>query len=804
MASEFLAGAIAGMGLDALLAARAEAARIVQDEGIYYAGRHGRGWVLDPLPLVLDGVEWARLTGGLRQRARLQSLILADLYGQQRLLTSGSLPAEIVWGHRGFMHQVAATDHQPPQWLPMASSDLARGPDGQWLVLGDRTGFPMGIGYAMTNRRVTSRLLGDLAGEARLTRLSGFFAAMRTGMQQAAIVTDRVPTGVLLWSGADSVSSYEQGFLATLLGYGLVEAEDLTVRDGKVWLSGPDGRVRIDVILRQVASEWSDPLEFRSDSQVGVAGMLEASRLGNVGVVNPLGSGVLENPAILAFLPELAQQLLGEDLLLPSATTLWCGNHAQRSHVLAHLDRYVLKPLDRFEIELSVFGWELSAADAEIMARRIQAHPWAWAAQERIDVATAPVVTEQGLDPRGVVLRTFAMYAGHDWSFMPGGLARLGAVSGQERITAQQGAITKDVWVLDSDEAPQDMWSPPLDAAATRPQRVSVLAPRVSDNLYWLGRYAERADAMVRLLRICHDLAQTEAHRPESRGGRALAVLLRAAENLLRIDLSSADSARVGSALQRAVGDRGQSGTLAHVIGRLRSAAQSVPDLMSSDLWHVLRRLDRVAEEVARGRDIGLALPDLQTSTLALAGIHSESMIRDATWGFLDAGIRVERAQRVLSLVRDVLGEDRAAVVEAILVEALVQVAESTITQRRLAASGQVSAAPVASALGLILGDSRNPRSLAFQISRLAEDLRLVGDEALADRTDALAGRLAEPDYAALERRSRPELRAALVADLDELRSLSDDLGRLHFTRAAPRRATLSGWADGSQGRTPR
>ena len=794
--AELLTATVEALGLPGLQAARREIERLVLDEGILYGGEARRSWVVDPLPLILGADEWDALEAGLKQRARLLGLVLRDLYGEQRLLSSGALPAEIVWGHHGFLHQASGIHMPGHAWLPLAAVDLGRDSTGAWTVLADRTDAPSGMGYVMANRRLTSRVMADLHHDARPARLRSYFSAMRAGLQQLAPRAGHTPKGVLMWAGAGSETAYEQGFLATLLGYALVEAEDLVLRDGQVWVNSPEGRVLVDVILRRVESDLCDPLEFRSDSQLGVAGLVEAARLGNVATLNPLGSGVLENPALLGLLPELAPQLLGEELLLPSARTWWCGDDAQRSHVLANLDSLLLKPLSRGLGATTWAGWELDAAQRAGLAARIAAEPWAWCGQEPLSLSTMPVVTDDGLEPRRVVLRCFAAQVDHSHEILAGGLARV--ASGEHfRITSMSGALTKDVWVLDPDDV-QETWTPTFDGGPIAIQRVATLAPRVADNLYWFGRYTERADGTVRLLRLAVDLAQDHSRSPASRGGQVLAAVLAAGEGITDLDLSSRD---VGGALKRlrpAVVDGAARGSVAHAVRRLTEAAQEVPDIMSTDLWHVISQLTRLLGEAGKRRDLAGVLDDLVAAGLAVAGINNESLTRDVTWAFVDAGVRIERAQRMLAVVQHTLGADRAAVVENQLADAILEMGESLITQRRRSASGEGPRRPALAATQLLLCDRSNPRSVAYQLDRLVDDLRVIGDDELAARVSDLVAAFVQADLVRLFAGPRALVAGFAQTELSELRAISDELTRRHLTRSAPRRATLSEWSAGA------
>lgn len=791
---DIVAAAISTLGLPGLLAARDEASRLVRSEGIHFGTSAGHTWRVDPLPLVIGHDEWRGLQAGLQQRARVFAMLLADIYGEQRLITSGAVPAEIVWGHSAFLPQVSDTRLPSKAWLTMTATDLGRS-GSQWLVLDDRSGAPAGMGYAMTNRRITSRIMGEITSDNRIARLRNYFTAMRAGLQEIAPERDRVSKGVLWWGGPDDETSYEQGFLATLLGYPLVESEDLLLRDAKVWIDGPDGRTRVDVILRRIPSLASDPLEFRTDSQIGLAGLAEASRQGNVAVANALGSGVVENPALLPLMPELSRQLLGEDLLLPAVETWWAGDPAQLNHITTHLDRLVIKPIDR-SLSSTICGWELSVTQRQELVARIEATPWQWCAQEALEVSTAPLVTPSGLQPRRVVLRCFGMQHDNQWEIMHGGLARMAAEAETYRIGSSEGYVSKDVWVLD----PEESFLEPVgayDVGTWSPANAAPVAPRVADNLYWLGRYSERVEGVVRALRYLYDSASDHGQSPGSLDARALAVMLKAAEDLTRLDLSSDDVTQAVPKIRKAIIDGSARGSVAHAVGKLNEAAHRVPDIMSVDIWHVLDMLQRVLDRASKSRDVRSLLADCQALTLAIGGIDAESLTRDNTWAFIDAGVRVERAQRTLTLIRSALGTDRSAILEALVIDLLLAICESAYTSRRRGASGEGPRRPVAAVLSVVLMDAVNPRSVAFQLHRLAEALELVNDDELAGEARAIIARFEAADLNELLNRPRPAVAGLITEVIEQLRVLSDSLSAKHFTRPTRHMVTLSDWSAG-------
>jgi uncharacterized circularly permuted ATP-grasp superfamily protein/uncharacterized alpha-E superfamily protein len=681
--------------------------RLLADEGVTYrppGGEDEQPWALDPLPLPLDGPTWAELEAGVAQRALLLDRLLADVYGPRSTLRSGVLPVEVVLGHPGYVHGWARATPRSRE-LFLAATDLVRTPEG-WRVLGDRVQAPSGAGYALANRRIVARVLAAVRRDTQIQRLGPFFDAMRRGLEELApAATDRARV-VLLTPGPQSETAFEQALLASRLGFPLVLGSELTVREGRVWHAtmGGAGRLEpVDVILRRVDARWTDPLDLRHDSHLGVPGLLEAARLGTVAVVNGLGSGVAENPGLLPFLPALAQTLLDEPLILAGAPTWWCGDPVARSHVLAHLAELLVKPIARGEGRGTLDGAALTADERAELTARIEAEPHAWVGQEPQRQSTAPVIAADGaLDARPLVLRTFAVAAGGGFQVLAGGLAEAGA---------RGDTVAKDVWVGGRTVAA----SAPVVAPAGA-DTVDALSPRVAADLFWLGRYAERAEGTARLLRAVADRFADFRSSPEPAGGEALDVLLRAA--------TAVTATPKGTPLHTLLTDRELPGTLAYAVHRLTASAQAVREQLSTDTWLVLGRLESVLAQLAAagpdGADASRALSRVLEGLLALSGLAAESHVRDAGWHLNDAGKRLERAQHVAALVAATLCQPGLPAADGLVLESVLITAESLITYRRRRRTG------LDAVLELLITDPDNPRSISYQADRLRQDVAHV------------------------------------------------------------------------------
>ena len=794
--------ALTGLGLEELRRRQEEAARLLDQEGVVYrdpgsprAGGRER-WRLDPVPVVLGSREWTEIEGGLIERAELLDLVLADLYGARDLLRRRLIAPEVVLGHPGFLHACDGIRLPGEHQLFSYAADLGRTDDGRLVVLADRTQAPSGSGYAMENRLVCSRVLPTLYRDAGVHRLAPFFRWLRSALQAAAPPDVEDPRIVVLSPGPYNETAFEHAVLARTLGYPLVEGSDLIVRGGSVWMRSLGQREPVHVILRRVDDTYCDPLELNPDSQLGVTGLVQATRAGTVTVVNALGSGVLENPALAAFEDAVARHLLGRSLRLPAVRTWWCGDPAARAQVLERLPELVLRPTAPGLGSGSVFGWELSAAELDDVRRRVEARPAQWVGQESATSDSAPTLTGSGIEPRRSVLRAFAVPRGSSYVVMPGGLTRVASDPGPARVSAAAGAVSKDTWVLASEpERPTGFWlqagpaTPGLGPGAltrgdggssTEPIRRVVTAAggghrdalvpsRVAENLWWLGRYAERAEAVTRLLRVVLDRRNEFAAGTSEPGTHALEVLLRTAE---AVEATPAMLADAGA--------------------RLVAAADGVRDQLSRDTWLVLGSLMEWTQEPETGTQF--ALGQVMQSLLALSGLCEESMERDLGWRHLDAGRRLERSLQVLALVRSTLTQARDTATDSLLLESVLTAAESIITYRRRYRSH----AQMQTLLDLMLIDEDNPRSVGHSLARLTEDLDAMppdGEGGLRDDQRHLLRvsttlRLSRTADLAVEdeRGTRPALEAFLDELTEGLLRTAEAVERIHVVHRLPQR----------------
>jgi uncharacterized circularly permuted ATP-grasp superfamily protein len=484
-----LVDSLSTIGSDGLLGRWQEGRRLLHDNGVTYnvygdPAATDRPWPLDPVPLVIDHREWSGIETALQQRATLLNAILADLYGPRQLLRDDLLPPELVFRHEGFLRPCVGVRVPREIHLHTYAADIARSPDGRWWVLADRTQAPSGAGYALENRLVSTRVLGDVFRAAQVRRLASFFAVYRETLRSLVPQHRENPRIVLLTPGPYNETYFEHAFLARYLGFTLVQGGDLTVRENSVFLKTLGGLLPVDLIIRRQDDSFCDPVELRADSMLGVAGLLQAVRMGQVAVTNALGSGLAESAAPAAFLPNLCRHILGEELKMPTVATWWCGQPQALSYVTDNLSNLVIKPASPDHRHEPIFGARLSDKQRERLIAEMRAFPADYVAQEQVALATVPVWDERQLQPRHFVLRVYLVASGDSYTVMPGGLTRVTTSLDSLVVSMQHGGGSKDTWVLADQPAAEFSLLRP-DSVPIEVNRATIDLPsRIADNLF--------------------------------------------------------------------------------------------------------------------------------------------------------------------------------------------------------------------------------------------------------------------------------------------------------------------------------
>jgi uncharacterized circularly permuted ATP-grasp superfamily protein/uncharacterized alpha-E superfamily protein len=766
---EQFAQTVTQMGQAELMRHARAVRRAIEQDGVtynIYADAKGadRPWEVDVLPLIIGPEEWRILSNAVAQRARLLNAVLADLYGSGRLLAEGLLPPAIIYGHHNYLWPCRGVEPLGGIALHLYSCDLARSPDGRWWVLADRTQGPSGAGYALQNRLIVGPMYGTLFRTLGVQRLAHFFRTLQQRLAALAPTDGEPPLIALLTPGPYNETYFEHVFLARYLGFVLVEGSDLTVRDNRVYLKTLEGLKRVHVLLRRLDDEYCDPATLRADSALGVPGLLAAAQAGHVVIANALGSGVLETPALLGFLPRICQTLLGESLVLPSVATWWCGEAPALDHVIAHLPDLVLKPaFPSLKME-PTFGHSLDAAAREKMVRRLRDTPHAYVAQEWVRLSRAPTWfnKRQRFEPRAIGLRLYAVAGANGYEVMPGGLTRVSPEPDTEVISMQRGGSSKDAWVLDGTATNWESLLQPRVTARDIVRGGRYSHSRAVENSFWMGRYAERVENFGRLLRAtARRLVQND---PADSLGVEMLLTLCDTEKLREAPPTARSRQKKKEALLNtannsdawliaAVGDARVENGLPANTARLLHCTTQLRERISLDNWYTVQRLARDHEPVPTNiEEVITVLNRMLPACTTLAGYAFDDMTRDDTWQFLLIGRQIERLAFLASIVRQIL--IRPVAKRDTALGGLLEVGNSIITYRARY-QRQPELLPV---IDLLVFDESNPHAVCFQLDGL--------DRALA----TLANRL---DFQPVND-LRVLIRALHNFDLAQL----DDLGR--------------------------
>jgi uncharacterized circularly permuted ATP-grasp superfamily protein/uncharacterized alpha-E superfamily protein len=725
--------ALSELGTEEIDRRFATADRNIRDTGVSYrayADTSERAWPLSHLPLLIEADEWHAIAAGVTQRARLLEAVVRDIYGPAELVENGDLPASAVTGSADYLPQLQGLQPISGNFLYLYAADIGRGPDGKWWVIGDRTQAPSGAGYALANRLVQSRAFPALYRDMNVKRLAPFFQAFRDGLMGAASHAD--PRICLLTPGPYNETYFEQAYLARYLGFLLVEGGDLTMRDSEINVRTIAGLKRADVIWRRIDSDYADPLELNARSRLGVPGLVDALREGGVVMANALGSGVLEAPVMMSFLPRLCRRILGEDLLMPNVATWWCGQPRERERVLAHPERMAItgafgNPVLGHSANQAIVGASLTADEKRQLLADIERRGVDYVGQEVVNLSTTPVWEAGRLEPRPFVLRVYAARTRDGWSIMPGGFCRISGRPDARAVSMGEGVRSADVWVL-SDRPVEHVTLLPTDETIRIRRVMGHLPSRAADNLFWLGRYLERAEATLRLIRcLAGRLIETDTAsnaRP-------------AIERIVRLFIAwgtvpTKASAEVMQLAATGLHSSKEFGSALALVRDAHRAASFIRERLSTDTWRLIEQL-----RVGLDRDEDASLTEAEAFEranaaleiiAAIAGLAQENMSRGAGWHFLQMGRRIERAINTCRFARH-FAHSEAPVEE---LDILLDLIDSPITYRSRYMMG-VALGPVRDMAVL---DPFNPRSVAFQVQKLngnIAELPVLADDGMLE-----------------------------------------------------------------------
>jgi uncharacterized circularly permuted ATP-grasp superfamily protein/uncharacterized alpha-E superfamily protein len=676
----------------------------LRDAGVYFRLYSGgpmqeREWPLSHVPVLIADAEWQMICDGLTQRAELLERVVADLYGPAQLVTDGHLPAEIVAENPQWLRPMVGVVPRSGHWLHHLAFEIGRSPDGSFFVLGDRAQAPSGAGFALENRMATTRIFSDPFARANLRRLAGFFRAFRTAMEEQA-GEGRM---AILTPGPNNDTYFEHTYIARYLGLSLLEGEDLIAKDGQIMARTVRGLEPLGLLWRRIDGEFCDPLELNEGSRIGTPGLIGALRDGAVTMFNAPGSGVVESRAFMAFLPRICETLLGEPLRMPNIATWWCGQPFERAYVQENAGRMLIGGALDTALPFAMgaetaLGGQLRDGRAGKLADWIAAKGRGLVAQEAVTLSTTPAWDKDRLVPRPMTIRVFAVRTAQGWHFMPGGYARIGKSGDATALAMQAGGSVADVWVLADGPVAADTL---VSRASFERAPTAILPARAADNLYWLGRYLERAEGAIRLLRAWHLRLAESGDRTEPH----LAAL---AAYLELLGLAPAQPLPVA---------------LLGLIDAARGAATKVRDRFSPDGWNALADLSKTATELARkvreGDDAARALTILLRKISGFSGLVHENMYHSEGWCFLSLGRAQERGDGTLLLAQHFLLPDAPPGT----LEIMVEVGDCVMTHQRRFRFGPTRE----SVLDLMVQDIQNPRAVVYQIAQMQYYLGRLG-----------------------------------------------------------------------------
>ncbi|KHK90767.1 hypothetical protein LK12_14935 [Novosphingobium malaysiense] len=751
------------------------AARHAADLGLAFrvtGDEDERAWPLTAMPLIVGAAEWAQVERGLIQRATLLERLAADIYGPQRLVRDGHLPAAVVAGSPFFVRKILGHGPRRGHFIHVYSVDLARGARGQWRVLQDRVRLASGVGYALENRLAMSRTAGNLLVDNHARRLAEFFARMRDGM--AASCERDLPRIALLTPGRFNQTYAEQAHLARYLGLPLVEGRDLSVIDNRLYVGTIAGPKRVDALWRWINTTSLDPLSFDARSQIGVANLFEAWASGGVEMANWPGTEVLESPAFAAFMPRLCKVMLGEDPILPNIATWWCGQAAESATVADRLDELALLPAFGMPVEglpgrQPVAGTDLSADERKDLLEALRRRPMDYCGQEIVHLSTTPAIIDGQIVPRPFTVRAFvARAADGSWTVMPGGFARLSSSTAMPTSLMGAGDLSADVWVVDERPAghiaaPRQVEEPPISRGG------GILASQAADNLYWFGRYNERAETVVRIVRTLLGSSMEGDNFIEAQAGGVLPELAHLLVHFGAIDQATG---RMGAAFvsAKALTETRLPGGVAALMRQRMQVGMSLRERFARDFWRIVSR-PMPSIDASRPQSMLSSARWLTEHFSALAGLVSENMVRSAAWRFLQIGQRIERAQAICQ-VAGKLGDG-----EGDALGVLLDLCDSQIIYRSRYLTGPMTN-PVRD---LVLLDPDNPRALQYQVAQIVSHLAAL--PSLRDDN------IPEPPLRAA-RALMGDLQASLATDMTphrlqeicgQLNELSDEISTRYF-----------------------
>jgi len=712
------------IGLDQLRVKQKEIDWRLEDNGVTYnvyndPGGLNRPWKLDPIPFLMEAEQWTIIEEGLKQRCKLFNLLLQDIYGEQKTIKDGIIPMEVIYAHGGFMREM----HGMKMPLSIYAADMARGPDGKMWIVNDRTQAPSGIGYAIENRLTMNATMQDLFEGISVQRLYDFFEVFKSLFQNNERTFD--PLNLLLSPGPHNETYFEHAYLSSFLGLTLVQGQDLLAKNGALWLKSLKGLRRVDTILRRVDESYCDPLELRPDSQLGVAGLVQSIRSGGVRMINPLGSGVLENLGLNPFMSHLARYFLDEELILPQIATWWCGQSKEQKFVLDNLERLIIKTIDRTAEKHTFVGKKLSKSELKSLRQEILAQPHRYVGQEEVEFATCPTLIKESIEPRKAVVRAYTIAQNDTYTLMPGALVRVGVSDDSLMISNQFGGSSKDLWVLgESQSVPL---TPHFNTKTVVENSFENIPSLRAENLFWLGRYLMRSIITARIIRTTLKY-MTNASRYDHLSNRQTEVLLTKALTHVTMTypgfLDKNSTVPVFDEIASISFNPSRVGSLAQIVVMLSNTNTYAKSILPLEASRIYERMGRewsqfCSEEKPSPRFMIHNLDKLLMHLMAYKELIQESLFADQGSVLYEIGARLERSQLLISKTRALLIPVQDVISEYEILETLLSTCESLNAYR----ARYRSSFEMRNVIEFLLLDINFPKSLISEIDGLMKIL---------------------------------------------------------------------------------
>lgn len=810
------------IGIEELELRNQEIIKKLKENGVTYNvydsnKESNRAWKLDPIPFLIHESEWKTIEKGLQQRARLLDLILKDFYGPQLLIKNAIIPAELVFDNSGFLLPCFDIRQKHDKQLLNYAVDLARGPDGKMWLLDNRTQAPSGAGYALENRIVMSKVIPELNESTYRKRLSPYFSQLQQTVDSLGNSSNENPNVVFLTPGPGNETYFEHVYLSSYLGYTLVQGNDLLVRDGFVWLKSIDQLERVDVIIKRLDDEWSDPLELRRDSLLGIPGLLQVMRLGNVAVVNPPGTSILENYGLMAFMQNACKFLLNEPLLMPSVATWWCGQTKELNFVLANLPKLIIKKTNRKQGFRSIYGRLLTIEQLADLKNQILKSPKDYVAQEEVSLSTTPAFINGTIEPRYAAMRAFLVADGKDYKVMQGGLTRSSAVKDKFEISNQLGGISKDTWILS--DTPTEYQEKSVERKNNNNQLKNSLTSRNAENLFWLGRLCERTMALRSFLKIILNRLNENVTKRGNKQPDFLVVLLKSLTHLTQTypgfvgkedkDGENFDNEAIFEdpiiELLLLINDPQKPGSVVYNLQSLLNTINQVSEKWNHDTRRIINLVEDSLVSLKKTNTnninyVNHSLDKLHIRLFSFYGNIYETLPRDNGFYLLETGKNIERILSLLSVFRSTFNFKKIEEEEAVLMEAILE-NHHLLAQYRNIYKSHLSLKAV---INMVFLEKNLPYTLSYlldtlthylsQLPKTNEPHRLSIAEKSALEASTIvklinADHLIEVDE---ETQFRPELDETLSKVFELICNVSNNLSSLYFNHSVMQHSVLN------------